>query len=70
LSFHNKVDTTRTPIKAFDKGKGFASQPTKWLEEKKMLQVSWLWTFPSELSQPKNPHHQKGRGNSSSRRRS
>ena len=34
-SSHNKVDTTPTPIKAFDTGKRIASGPPKWLEGKK-----------------------------------
>jgi len=34
-SSHNKVDTILTPIKAFDKGKRIASEPSKRLEGKK-----------------------------------
>ena len=35
FSSHNKVDLTPTPIEAFDKDKGIASEPPKRLEGKK-----------------------------------
>jgi len=52
--FHNKVDPTPTPIKAFDKDKGIASEPLMRLVGKKVLQVPWLWSLLSGLSQSKN----------------
>jgi len=50
FSFHNKVDTTPTPIEALDKGKGIASEQSKKLEEKKSLNCHGYGNFQADFS--------------------
>ena len=50
LSCHNKVDHTLTPIKAFAKGKGIASEPSKMLEGKKCCKCHGYGHFQVDRS--------------------
>jgi len=55
-SFPNEVNTIPIPLKAFDKGKGIASEPLKILEGKKCTNVM-VMDISKWITQLKDSHY-------------